>query len=332
MGLRRFLGLKRPKPQEGPSVAAEAAAPVPEVSRYPDAPRPVPQTYDAPAILASLLAAPAHISGVSPGIGPVPFRSESCSSHHFLMAAYAHWCAEFKEHPALRRKQWEFVYILQGLWERGLLAPGMKGVGFGVGREPLTAVMAQRGCHVTATDLELDAQTAAGWSESNQHSAQLSDLNERGICDADKFEAQVRFMPVNMNAIPRSLTGFDFCWSACCFEHLGSLEAGLDFYRNSLKTLKPGGVAIHTTELNLSSNDDTLDHYNTVLYREQDLRGLIEGLEAEGHYCEPLLIHHGSQPIDGFIDMPPYLSDPHLRLAIGKYVSTSVGIITRKVP
>ena len=54
--------------------------------------------------------------------------------------------------------------------------------------------MAQHGCKVTATDLEPDAQTAAGWSQTNQHSAQLSDLNERGICDADTFEAQVGFV------------------------------------------------------------------------------------------------------------------------------------------
>jgi 2-polyprenyl-3-methyl-5-hydroxy-6-metoxy-1,4-benzoquinol methylase len=290
----------------------------------------VPSFYDAPDILKGLLATPSEISGVLPGIGPIPFRSESCSSHHFLMGAYAHWCAEIKEKPALRRKQWEFVYILQALWERGLLEPGMKGVGFGVGREPLTAVMAQHGCQVTATDLELDAQTAAGWSDSNQHSTQLSDLNERGICEPEVFAARVGFVPVNMNEIPPHLTGFDFCWSACCFEHLGSLKAGLDFYRNSLKTLKPGGFAIHTTEINLSSDDDTLDNDITVLYREKDLGGLIEGLKAQGHYCEPLLIHHGSQPIDGFIDMPPYLSDPHLRIAMGKYVTTSVGIITRK--
>jgi 2-polyprenyl-3-methyl-5-hydroxy-6-metoxy-1,4-benzoquinol methylase len=272
------------------------------------------------------------VTGVMPQIGPIPFRSESCSSHHFLFACYQYWCDQIKEPPRYHRKQWEFIYILQALWERGMLAPEMRGLGFGVGREPLTAVMAARGCEVVATDLEAEAQTIADWTETAQHSATLEDLNERGICDSSAFAKQVKFAPVNMNDIPSDLRGFDFCWSACCFEHLGSIKAGLAFYKNSLETLKPGGFAIHTTEINLSSNEHTLDNDGTVLFRKKDLEELIADLTAQGHYCEPLFIHHGSQPVDGFIDTPPYRSDPHLRIAQAHYVTTSDGIITRKAP
>jgi hypothetical protein len=40
------------------------------------------------------------------------------------------------------RKLWEWCYIAQVLWERGLLQPGRPGLGFGVGHEPLAALFA----------------------------------------------------------------------------------------------------------------------------------------------------------------------------------------------
>ena len=134
-----------------------------------------------------------------------------------------------------------------------------------------------------------------------------------------------------MNDIPAHLTDYDFCWSSCCFEHLGSLQNGIDFVINSIeRTLKPGGVACHTTELNLSSDLDTLDSGVTVIYRKQDLQRLCRTLEDRGHWVEPLRIEPGDLPPDYFVDLPPDGSDPHLMLLIGSYVTTSVGIVARR--
>lgn len=341
MSLVRRLGIKR-KREKKPSPETEISSPVQDIPVEPaDAlsdpnsplmPMGLESVFDATGLSSHSPNAPQDRAGIVPGIGPIPFHSESCSSHHFLFSCYQYWCDQIKEAPRYHRKQWEFVYVLQALWERGLLAPEKRGLGFGVGREPLTAVMAAHGCNVVATDLDAEAQTIADWTETAQHSATLEDLNERGICPNEAFANQVSFQPVNMNNIPSDLQGFDFCWSACCFEHLGSIRAGLAFYENSLKTLKPGGYAVHTTEINLSSNEQTLDNDGTVLFRRRDLEELIANLRAQGHYCEPLLIHHGSQPVDGFVDTPPHRSDPHLRIALAQYVTTSVGIITRKTP
>lgn len=334
MSIKRLLGWKKP--------ATTTAPPIPEVTPPPpvleDTPAPLspmkPMSLQSVFLSGSMdshsPAAPSAVTGVLPHIGPLPFRSESCSSHHFLLSCYQHWCNEIKQHPTYHRKQWEFVYILQALWERGLLELGKRGLGFGVGREPLTAVMAAHGCKVLATDIDADSQSSEGWADTGQHSTTLEDLNAQAICEEGAFKENVSFAPVDMNNIPSDLRGFDFCWSACCFEHLGSIKAGLEFYKNSIECLKPGGFVIHTTELNMSSNEQTLDNDATVLFRRRDLEELIADLRAQGHYCEPLLVHYGSQPVDGFIDMPPYRIDPHLRLAIAQYVSTSVGIITRK--
>jgi hypothetical protein len=150
--------------------------------------------------------------------------SQLCTANQFEEEIYAHWCEKLRETPTYNRKQWEFVYICQVLEQRGMLANGKRGLGFGVGKEPLPALFANSGCDVMATDLDPNAQASADWIGTNQHAAQLSDLNERGICDPVAFSERVRFRAEDMNRISGDLVDFDFTWSACAFEHLGSIK------------------------------------------------------------------------------------------------------------
>ena len=150
------------------------------------------------------------------------------------------------------------------------------------------------------------------------------------MCPDDLFEANVEFRVCDMTAIPGTLTGFDFCWSACALEHLGSLDAGLTFVERSLDCLAPGGVAVHTTELNLSSDRDTLSEGPTVLYRRRDLEDLAGRVRSRGCEIAPFDFETGERPLDQYVDLPPYLNEPHLRLAIEGYASTSIGLILHK--
>ena len=92
----------------------------------------------------------------------------------------------------------------------------------------------------------------------------------------------VKLRSVDMNSIPDDIEGYDFTWSACAFEHLGSIDKGLEFVKNSLKCLKPGGIAVHTTEFNASSDQNTLTSGPTVLFRKKDLELLGEEKCARG--------------------------------------------------
>jgi SAM-dependent methyltransferase len=260
----------------------------------------------------------------------LPFLSELCCERHFHLDLYRYWCDRLREQPRLHRKQWEFVYIAQALWERGMLARHRRGLGFGVGTEPLVSLFAGLGCDIVATDMEVAAAKAAGWVDTSQHARSLASLNERGLCPAEEFAARASFRTVDMNEVPDDLVEFDFCWSACSFEHLGGIEEGLAFVRRSLETLRPGGIAVHTTEYNLSSDDETLTSGPTVIFRERDIRRLCGALEQEGHRVEPLHLSRGAGIADGYIDEPPYLAQPHLRLRIGAYVTTSIGIIVQR--
>ena len=241
---------------------------------------------------------------------------------------YERWCAALGQPVRYQRKQWELVYICRALEARGMLAPGKRGLGFGVGQEPLAALFASRGCTIVATDLALDEAAERGWTSSGyQHARSLEQLNADGLCPADVFAERVTFRTADMNAIPRDLEGFDFCWSACAFEHLGSLDQGMRFVRRSLDCLRPGGVAVHTTEYNLSSNDSTVSRGGTVLYRRRDLEDLVAQIRAQGDDPMDFDAQGGEGLVDGYVDVPPYHVDCHLRLEIEGYTCTSAGVI-----
>jgi SAM-dependent methyltransferase len=269
--------------------------------------------------------------------GPEPtfpnLEWQLCTTAQTRAPAYLDWCDVIHRRPdAQRRKVWEYCYALQGLTEQLGLRAGQRGLGFGVGREPMPSVFAARGIEVVATDLSVESAQGTGWIRSREHAASLEQLLHPKICSAEQLRKHVSFRPADMNAIPEDLTGFDFCWSSCAFEHLGSIELGMRFIERSLECLKPGGVAVHTTEFNLVSNDETVDNQGTVLYRKRDLEELARRLTAKGAEVLPLNCHPGSEPLDHHIDVPPYRWVPHLRLMLGRFATTSVGIIVKRGP
>ncbi len=253
----------------------------------------------------------------------------NCQGIDFYHRKFVDFCRQLKYPPAVDRKLWEFAFIHQHLLEAGMLTKGRRGLVFGVGLERLPALFAAQGIDILATDAPPDIADP-GWTETAQHSGALEQLFFPDLVDEATFRAHVTYEPADMNNIGAHLHGFDFCWSSCCFEHLGSLRHGLDFVKNTMKTLKPGGISVHTTELNLSSNTDTLETGMTVLYRPRDLEQLIAELRADGHIVKELPIRPGLSYIDGFIDVPPHTTNAFIKLTIGQYISTSVGIVIQK--
>jgi SAM-dependent methyltransferase len=262
----------------------------------------------------------------------IPLTSTLCQQLHFSMDQYRFWICAIKDRVRYHRKLWEYFYIAQVLFERDMLRAGRRGIGFGVGREPLPALFASFGVEVVATDQSLEGAVRAGWARSNQHTTDLSILNERGICTERMFGDLVSFAEADMNDIDHKFDGqFDFCWSSCSFEHLGSLRHGMEFVKNSIRTLKPGGVAVHTTEFNLSSNDATHEQQDLSIYRRRDIDQLIAELSAEGCIVSPIDYTLGDGFAETVIDLPPYgRGEPHLRLRIAEFDCTSVGLIVQK--
>jgi len=251
-----------------------------------------------------------------------------------------HWFAALGIGPGYHRKAWETAFVLQGLWEAGMLAPGRRGLGFAVGREALPSILVARGAEVLATDLDAGDARAAAWAGTNQNAARVEDLHRPLFVGREEFLARCAFRAVDMNAVPADLAGgFDFVWSTCSFEHLGSIERGLDFVVAAMDCLKPGGIAVHTTEYRLDEDGPPLDNATTVLFRRQDMEALAVRLAARGHAMAPIDYGPGRGVLDGYVDVPPFgrvrpdgfvpPATPHLRLSVDGIPATSIGLVIR---
>lgn len=254
----------------------------------------------------------------------------------------AHWCGQLHTPVLYHRKLWELAYVLQAIHEHGHLHAGARGLGFGCGVEPIPSYLASHDIAVTVTDLPPEDAYSRGWVETNQHAASLEQSYQPLMVGRDKFEALVDLRAVDMNAIPPDLAGYDFCWSVCALEHLGSIRQGLDFIENSLATLRPGGLAVHTTEFNIDADGPTIDNWPTVLFQRGHVEALAERLRGQGHMVAPLNFDLGDKPMDRFIDLPPWSHDTpaylnqwlgypaHLKVGADGFVCTCYGIIVTK--
>lgn len=263
-----------------------------------------------------------------------------CLSQDWTSAWLPYWANRIGMQPAYHRKLWEFAYIMQVLSEAGVMRAGTRGLGFGCGKEPLASLLVHAGCEIVATDLAAVDSRARGWSAGEQHADSLKSVWMPALCSHEEAETRLRFRPVDMNAVPADLYGkFDFCWSSCALEHLGSIERGLDFIRASARCLRPSGIGVHTTELKLDRGP-TLETGATVLFQLQHFEELSRRLADDGVEMRPVSLRQGDPFMDGYVDVPPYpdpttvgstLSVLHLRLLIGAHRSTSIGIIMRRL-
>lgn len=250
-----------------------------------------------------------------------------CTLRQLTSPAFKYWLTNLGQSTSRKhRKLWELAYVTQALYERGCLAPGKRGLGFAVGEEPLPAFYADQGVDVLATDLDADDERSKVWRRSGQHMSNVSQ-DEPQLTHAG---GRILQRSVDMNHIPRDLRGFDFTWSTCSFEHCGSIDLGLGFLEKQMECLRPGGIAVHTTEFNLTSNESTIKEGRTVLFRRSDIEGVVERLQKDGHEVEPLSFDPGDQEFDRHVDWPPYSEDLHMRLVLGRYAATSIGLIIRK--
>ena len=263
---------------------------------------------------------------------PPGVRSRLCTQAQLSEPWFKAWCEAMAVPPTAHRKTWEFTYVAEVLDRLGLLESGRRGLGFGVGREPLVSLFASRGVEVVGTDLPMESREARGWTRTGQHADGVDGLLRPGVGDPEAVRELVSWRPVDMTSIPEDLRGFDFCWSICALEHLGNLAAGMEFIERSVATLAPGGIAAHTTEFNLSSNEDTIDEGGVVFYRERDVRELKDRLEAAGHQVAAFDLSRGDGLLDEYIDVPPYSEEPVLRFLYPPYTATSIAIVVRARP
>lgn len=143
------------------------------------------------------------------------------------------------------RKIWEFNQALYGLRILRRLAPDAKALGIGCGHEELMYFLANRIGRVVATDL-YEGKYLGGESAADvlDHPAKYAPFKFR----EDRLEVR------QMNALALQFDGgsFDFVFCLSSLEHFGGERDKLAALREMHRVLKPGGVAVLTTEIVLN--------------------------------------------------------------------------------
>jgi hypothetical protein len=250
--------------------------------------------------------------------------SQICTEAQIHEPRYQELCRVQKATPALRRRQWETVFIHAVLEHAGALGPGRRLLAFG--EEGLAIAIATQGGTVLATD-------TADWLRAPPPPAPADKAAEhvaarlflRGFGASEVF---LRRAQVSVD----QLKGFDGCWSQAALQTFGAIEAGLDAVETSLQALRPGGVAVHTTDINLDSDDRISDRPDSVVFRRRDIEALMSRLLAAGHRVWPLNLHPGvGDPAD--VTVAEHADDvPNLRQEIEGQVVTSFGLVVQRSP
>jgi hypothetical protein len=280
--------------------------------------------YQMPLFLLRRPAAPALPWRFEPPSIDAPV-SQFCTSAQFDEPAFAEIAEAFATPLVRTRRLWQQCFIVSVLATAGLIGPGRRALGFGVGRERIPALLASRGVEVTATDL-----LPPGAPLERHLTTRRSHLFFPEILHLEDFEQLVEFRPLDMNALPADLEGgFDCCWSASAVDRLGSIARATAFIEASLAPLRPGGVAVHTMAFNLSSNSVTAEGEELSVLRRCDIEALAEALVAAGHSVDALNFHPGADAEDEAITAAPD-GPPRTKQRLNALVIGIFGLVVRK--
>jgi len=236
--------------------------------------------------------------------------SQPVGTNQFVENAFKRWAlTELQWQFGFNRKLWEYVYILRVLEVYGKLTG--RGLGFGVGADPIVPVMLRYGARLVVTDLPPEEAKLHGWAP---------------MAFSSSADIQVRH--VDMNSIPTSLREFDFIWSCGSLEHIGGHAAGLDFIKSAMACLRPGGIAVHTTELMYGDNEHHFDSPNLSIYCGKDVQTLAESMKAMGHHME-VNLQFGTHVLDRLVSDERDPWELRIRESVGGHVITSIGLVVQ---
>jgi SAM-dependent methyltransferase len=239
---------------------------------------------------------------------------------------------ELRETPRFHRKQWEFALVFRALQRLGLLERSHEGLVLGGGRERLLYAVAPRVRRLLVTDLYAPDTT---WSEARTDDPDRY-VREGAPFAADLGALEVRRMDMRELALPDA--AFDFAYSCCAIEHIGT-EADFAFHLCEVaRVLRPGGAYVFTTEFH--HGRETLRDPGNFIFGTDALRALVTGgpLICEAECASALAPHRANLPLPedlgqlfdsgGLAGLLREL--PHVQLLRGGLPFSSVVIVLRK--
>jgi hypothetical protein len=244
----------------------------------------------------------------------VPLVPGSVKQQDVLTDDYLFWLSELKLEPLIDNKYWQYVTLLHNIHTNFGSIEGngeKKALVVGVGQEPTVSFLADAGWRITATDF-LDNEKAEAWATTSQLADGKESLFRKQLCKKSTFDSQVDFINLDMNVIPTDFDEkFDLVWSLCALGHIGGYQKGLDFVNRSRQLLKPGGIAVHTTEMDSSLVLGKFDTPDLSFYKRVDLESLLHTISESGFHVPEHDFGIGCGVLDKELDVSPYRQTSH---------------------
>ena len=243
--------------------------------------------------------------------------------------------AELEEEPRFHRKQWEFVQIFRTLQALGFLNAKSRGLSMGGGEERLLYAVARHVGHLTVTDLY---ESSSAWDGAR------TDNPDRSLKAAAPFAidpSRLTARRMDMRALEFEDASFDFCYSSCAIEHIGTYDDFLEHLQQVRRVLKDDGVYVLTTEFHYG--EDVISAPRNYYFSSGFLHELVraasfatfsgvDGAVSPHVFNRPLPVNLSdlcADPADGVTGML-LKSAPHVQLLTGGLPFSSVSLVLTK--
>ena len=226
------------------------------------------------------------------------------------------WLSRLRPKGTSGPEHWRKLYTLQALRRYGMLEEGALGLGFERTPSGMPAALAALGTRIVAA-----FPTVPG---AQPKAARLkADLADRAPCSKTVFEANVSARVTSWRRIADDLVNFDFLWSSRANEVLYSVADAVQFVEDSMRCLRPGGIAVHTFSYDLAPSGRKIPSTDRIMLQQGDVERIALLLVSRGHEVAQFKID-ASDPI-----LTPGTADAAEHRAMDR---TMVGLIARRVP
>ena len=151
----------------------------------------------------------------------------------------------YRKGAPFHRKAWEFAHAVYGLRKLERLAPNAVALGVGSGHEMILYFLANKVAKVVATDLY---EGSFAEREGSPHMLHCPEMFAPFHYRKDHLEV----LATDARKLDFPSGTFDFVFSFSAIEHFGARRDAVTALREMLRVLKPGGIAVITTELILN--------------------------------------------------------------------------------
>jgi SAM-dependent methyltransferase len=219
-------------------------------------------------------------------------------------------CPPYEPPDFVHRKAWEWIQTVYGLDQFGMLSRDTRGLGVGVGWEPLSFFFSNHVGHVVATDLyPVDDQ----WSTRG-----AKEGNPQILEDPDKFapyaydRERVEFRRMDGRRLDFPDATFDFVWSCSSIEHFGGHTGSAEAMQEIERVLKPGGVASVITEFVLPEpRSDSLTPFDAEYFNARCVHDYLVASVPALRLVEPLDLTVPRYYVDRAVHLPEESAAPH---------------------